>query len=312
MKKSVVKHIRSCIACQAFNVSRQKPPGFLNPTTIPEGPNQLLAMDFCGPFPTTPQSNRYVLCLTDYFTKFIVAVALPNCTAITTAAAIFNDYICRFGVPRTIISDRGTSFKNELMNSLSKLLGYNHIFCTAYRPQSNGAVERFNSTFVTQLAKLTDRELNNWDSYLNPIIFAYNAGVHASTSFSPFELTFGRKPNLPTDLYPTSFTFEHHHDYLRQLILNLEYYHRTAKEIMLKQQKITKNRYDLRRTNPHYEPGATVLTRVFTNRSKLDPRYSTTPKIIIRQQHPIYYVQDSKTNVISQVHVSDIRLLLSQ
>ena len=81
---------------------------------------------------------------------------------------------------------------------------------------------------------------------------------------------------------------------------------------MLKQQKITKNRYDLRRTNPHYEPGATVLTRVFTNRSKLDPRYSTTPKIIIRQQHPIYYVQDSKTNVISQVHVSDIRLLLSQ
>lgn len=312
MKKSVSEHIRSCISCQAFNVSRQKAPGFLNPTTIPEGPNLLLGMDFCGPFPTTPQSNRYVLCLTDYFTKFIFAVALPNCTAITTATAIFNDYICRFGVPRTIISDQGTSFKNQLMDSLSKLLGYKHIFCTAYRPQSNGAVERFNSTFVTQLAKLTDRELNNWDCYLNPIIFAYNTGIHASTNFSPFELTFGRKPNLPTDLYPTTFTFEHHHDYLQQLIVNLEYYHRTAKEIMLKQQKLTKNRYDLRRTNPHYELGAIVLTRVFTNRSKLDPRYSTTPKIIIQQQHPIYYVQDSKTNVISRVHVADIRPLFSQ
>ncbi|CAF1678282.1 unnamed protein product, partial [Adineta ricciae] len=163
MKESVIDHIKSCIHCQAYNVTQQKSPGFLHPTPPPDGPNQLLGMDFCGPFSITPQENRYVLCLTDYFTKFIVAVALPTCSAGVTAEAIFKNYICLFGVPKTIISDQGTSFKNNLIHSLSKLIGYHHIFCTPYGPQSNGAVERFNGTFVTQLAKLTNEETNNWD-----------------------------------------------------------------------------------------------------------------------------------------------------
>jgi len=311
MKGTVIEHIQSCISCQAYNVSRQKRHGFLNPIPPPDGPNQLLGLDFCGPFPTTPQDNKYVLCITDYFTKFIVAMALPVCSASVTAEALFKDYICRFGVPKAIISDQGTSFKNQLMHSLSKLLGYHHIFCTAYRPQSNGAIERFISTFVTQLAKLTDNESNNWDDYLYPIVFAYNTGVHSTTNFSPFELTFGRRANLPTDSPPTTFTFQHPNDYFHQLVRNLKSYHQTAKEIMLKQQQKTKARFDLHRLNPQYELGTTVLTRIFTNRSKLDPRYSINPKIIVDKKHPIYFVEDINTKIISKVHVSDIRPLSS-
>ena len=171
MKLSVINYIKSCVACQAFNVNRQKRPGFLSPITPPDGPNQLLGIDFCGPFPTISQDNRYVLCLTDYYTKYVVAIALPVGTAAATATAIFTYYICLFGVPRGILSDQGTSFKNQLMHSLSRLLGYHHIFSTPYHPQSNGQIERFNSTFVVQLAKLTDNDSNNWDQYLQPIIF---------------------------------------------------------------------------------------------------------------------------------------------
>lgn len=80
---------------------------------------------------------------------------------------------------------------------------------------------------------------------------------------------------------------------------------------MRKQQQKTKTRYDLRRTNPQYKLGTMVLTRIVTNRSKLDPRYSISPKIVVRQQHPIYHVQDTNTNIIFRVHVSDIRPLLS-
>ena len=100
-------------------------------------------------------------CLTDYFTKFVVAVALPTCSASDTALAIFKDFICQFGVPRCILTDQGTSSKNNLMSSLSKLIGFHHILCTPYHPMSNGQAERFNGTFVAQLAKLTDKELNN-------------------------------------------------------------------------------------------------------------------------------------------------------
>ncbi|CAF0921788.1 unnamed protein product [Rotaria sordida] len=311
MKNFIINYIKSCVVCQAYNVSRQKRPGFLQPITPPDGPNQLVGIDFCGPFPTTPQDNRYVLCLTDYYTKFITAIALPVCSASVTANAIFKEFICRYGVPKAIISDQGTSFKNQLMHSLSKLLGYHHIFCTPYHPQSNGQVERFNATFVTQLAKLTDAELNNWDEYLCSIVFAYNTGIHSTTNMSPFELTFGRKANLPIDHPPTSFIFPHPNDYFQQLVRNLELYRVTVKQNILKQQQQSKTRYDRHRKNPEYNIGTTVLIRNFTNRSKLDPRFSINTKIIIRKQHPIYWVEDINTKSVSQIHVNDLRPLMN-
>ncbi|CAF4918594.1 unnamed protein product [Rotaria sp. Silwood2] len=78
---------------------------------------------------------------------------ITSSSAQVTAEAIFKDYICRYGAPKSIISDQGTSFKNQLMFALSQLLGYNHILCTPYHPQSNGQVERFYGTFVGQIAK---------------------------------------------------------------------------------------------------------------------------------------------------------------
>jgi len=310
MKSSINSHIKSCLVCQAHNISRQKRPGFLQPNPSPVGLNQLLGIDFCGSFSSTPQDNRYVLCLTDYFTKFVTAVALPTCTAAVTASTIFKEYICRYGVPKAILSDQGTSFKNQLMNSLSALIGFNHILCTPYHPQSNGQTERFNSTFVTQIAKLTDRESNNWDEYLSPIIFAYNTGIHSTTNISPFELTFDRPANLPTDRPSTSFIFPSPHDYYQQLVRQLKLYHATVKHNVFNRQQHTKRRYDRNRSNPCYDIGTTILTRLFLNKSKLDPVFSTNPKIVVKQQHPIYCVKDINTHVVSRVHVNDIRPII--
>ena len=310
MKNSIINHIKSCLVCQAYNINRCKRPGFLCPIVPPDGPNQLLGMDFCGPFPPTSQDNRYVLCLTDYYTKFVTAIPLPVCSANATATALFNNYICRYGVPQAIISDQGTSFKNQLLYALSQLLGYHHIFSTPYHPQTNGVVERFNATFVTQLAKLTDQESNNWDEYLYPIVFAYNIGVHSTTNITPFELTFGRKANLPIDHPPTSFTFHQPNDYFEQLVRNLKCYRSMVKQNVLKHHQHTKIRYDRHRLDPRYDIGTTVLTRIFTNRSKLDPRFSISPKMIVKKNHPTYWVEDIITKIISQVHVNDLRPLL--
>lgn len=311
MKSFIIRYVRECLPCQQHNISRMKKPGHLRSVPDPQGPFQLIGIDYCGPFKRTPRENQYVLCITDYFTRWITAIALPDCTAQTTAQTILSEYICKYGVPTTILSDRGTHFNNKLMEMMAKLIGYHHIYSTVYHPQSNGMVERFNGTFVPQLAKLQDRENNNWDEYLQPIVFAYNTGTHASTGYSPFQLQFGQAPRLSTDS-SIDYVFDRPIDYYFQLKKSLLIIRQAAKLQSMKSRDISKRTYDKNRLDPKYDVGNRVLIRVHGSRSKLDPRYSKHVQIIVRCQHPVYFVQDDVNQHISQVHVNDIRPILIQ
>ena len=309
MKHSIARYVKSCLPCQQYNVSRFKKPGLLCPIETPDGPFQLLGIDYCGSFKRTPRDNQYVLCITDYFTRWITAVALPDCTAQTTAQTIFNEYICRYGVPISILTDQGTHFNNQLMDSMTRLIGYNHILSTVYHPQSNGMVERFNATFVPQLAKLQDRENNNWDEYLQSVVFAYNTGLHAATQYSPFQLQFGREPRMPTDA-PSNYVFYKPSDYYFQLQKSLKIIQQNAQNQSIYSHMNSKINYDKNRSNPQYAISDEVLVRLHGPRSKLDPRYSLTPKIIIQKQHPIYWVRDQLNDLVTRVHVNDMRPIL--
>ena len=75
MKQSIARFIKACVPCQQYNVNRFKRPGLLHSIEIPVGPFQLIGIDYCGPFKRTPRENQYVLCITDYFTRWITAVA---------------------------------------------------------------------------------------------------------------------------------------------------------------------------------------------------------------------------------------------
>ncbi|CAF1558610.1 unnamed protein product [Adineta ricciae] len=279
--------------------------------TAQQGPFQLVGMDYCGPLKSTPRGNQYVLCITDYFTRWVVAVAVPDCSAQTTAEALFNEYICRYGVPAAILSDQGTHFHNQLMEAMAKLVGYNHTYSTTYHPQSNGMIERFNATFIPQIAKLQDRENNNWDEFLTPVVFAYNTGIHSTTGYAPYELLFGREPRLSTDQPPSTFTFRKPNDYYEQLKKSMMIIHRNARRKMTDKQQQYKKRYDTQRKDPHYSINDRVLIRKHGLKNKLDPKYSVTPQIIVRDQHPVYIVQDESTHVETRVHVNDIRPIYS-
>ncbi|CAF3952955.1 unnamed protein product [Adineta steineri] len=307
MKQSITQYIQSCLLCQQFNVSRMKKPGRLQPIPPPDGPFQLIGMDYCGPFKQTPRGNQYVLCITDYFTRWIVAAAVPDCTAQTTAEALFNDFICKYGVPAIVLSDQGTHFHNQLMEAMSKLIGYDHTYSTTYHPQSNGMIERFNATFVPQIAKLQDRENNNWDEFLAPVVFAYNTGGHSTTQYSPFQLLYGREPRLPADGPITSFTFRKPNDYYEQLKKSMKLIHTHARQNTPRKQQQYKNRYDKQRFDLHYAINDRVLIRKHGMKNKLEPKFSITPQVIIREQHPVYIVRDETTKIETQVHANDIR-----
>jgi len=85
-------------------------------------------MDFCGPFVESPEGNKYILVITDLFTRFVTAIPLPRNTADLTALTLFRHIFCKYGVCSTLITDQGSHFNNHLMQALTHLIGYNHIY----------------------------------------------------------------------------------------------------------------------------------------------------------------------------------------
>ena len=70
-------------------------------------------MDLIGPFPPTPRGSKFVLTMTDYFSKYVEAIPLPNKSAESVAKGIHKVY-CRHGAPISIITDQGSEFTNKV------------------------------------------------------------------------------------------------------------------------------------------------------------------------------------------------------
>ena len=87
-------------------------------------------------------------------------------------------------------------------------------------------------------------------------------------------------------------------------------YHQAARYHTVLQQQNTKVSYDNNRSNPQYRIGDQVLIRIQGIRGKLEPKFSPTPRIISRVNHPVYEVRDEQTNIFSRIHVVDLRPIL--
>ena len=66
----------------------------------------LIGLDKTGPLKVTVNGNKYIVLAIDYFTKFCIAKAIPDFTALTTARFVYEDIICKMGMPKSIISDK--------------------------------------------------------------------------------------------------------------------------------------------------------------------------------------------------------------
>jgi hypothetical protein len=98
----------------------------LAPLPILDHPNLLIHADLFGPMLTADSNKKFVLCITDAFTKYAVVTAVANKEAEMVADAIFKDWFAKFGIPAQIHTDGGKEFVNKLSAELFQLLNVCH------------------------------------------------------------------------------------------------------------------------------------------------------------------------------------------
>ena len=108
-------------------------------------------------------------------------------------------WVSLFGAPIEIISDNGSSFKNNLKTEFSKLLGIKEVFSMPYYPQANGLVERLFRTAKSMIRVSVNENKKEWDEVLPVINMALMNSVAQSTKYAPFEVVFGKRARLPLD-----------------------------------------------------------------------------------------------------------------
>ena len=126
-------------------------------------PMERIAVDIAGEFPVTERGNTYILVIQDYFTKWVECFPMPDMRSSTVAKIMVNEVISRFGIPHTIHSDQGRQFESILFRDMCRLLQIEKTRTTAYHPQSDGMVERFNRTIASMVSMFVNDNHSDWD-----------------------------------------------------------------------------------------------------------------------------------------------------
>ena len=189
MAGDVEKYCRECLKCQKM---KQPLPSKAPLTSIPVGrPWEMIAVDVLQ-VPMSYQHNKYLLVVQDYFTKWAEAIPMPDQTATRITRELIKIFAV-LGMPNILHSDQGQNFESTILRQTLNAFSIVKSHTTAYHPQGDGMMERFNRSLLQLLRSYVEQEAE-WERYLPLVLFAYRTATHASTGTSPFMLMFGRQP----------------------------------------------------------------------------------------------------------------------
>ena len=112
MKKDMMTYVQVCDKCQLHK--RKKFPGKapLRNTDIPGRPLDKVQIDFCGPFhKSIPDKMEYILAIQDAFSRYCILIPARDCKAETAAQVFQKRWVCQFGIPLMVQSDRSTHLR---------------------------------------------------------------------------------------------------------------------------------------------------------------------------------------------------------
>ena len=255
------RYCRRCAICQTIQHGIAPRHGELKPYAA-SCVGDRLHTDLTGPHVASRQGSIYILTAIDAYSRFLFCVPLKNKTALTVARALVEHVFLPFGSFRTIVSDQGKEFCNELLTAITTLLGIRKLRTTGYRPSANGRIERVHRSLNDLLSKIVSESQRDWEDKLPMVTAAYNAARHEATGYSPYYLLYGREYCTPLDLTlkaPSPSYADTEIDYVDQLRDCLKEAYSSVNEKFKADTQRMKRRYDERVKAIQFNAGDCVL-----------------------------------------------------
>nr|GEU72750.1 reverse transcriptase domain-containing protein [Tanacetum cinerariifolium] len=168
--------IRKYSDCQIHRPVTRHPQQPLTPITAP-WPFYKWGIDIAGPFLEGPGKIKFLIVAMDYFTKWIAVKAVTTITDRQVKKFVWDNIVCRFGIPGEIISDNGKQFSDNPFKDWCDKLNITQRFASVKHPQSNGLVEE-----------------------LPHVLWAHRTMFKSSHGDTPFSLTYGTEAVIPTEI----------------------------------------------------------------------------------------------------------------
>lgn len=299
MKQTVSDYVKVCELCKINkHAITAKTPAIV--TTTPNKTFDVVSIDTIGPFALTEKGNRYAVTLQCDLSKYVIAIPIPDKSAVTIAKAVVEKCILIYGPMRCIKTDQGTEYKG-VFDEICNLLQLNHTCSTAYHPQTIGALERNHKCLNEYLRIFSNQRTNDWDEWLPFYCFVYNTTPNIQHDFTPFELIFGKTCNTFEFCNNNVDPLYNFDSYQKELKYRLQVTHNNVMQ--------TLNKEKIKRTNAannninitDIKIGDTVYLKK-ENRQKLDPVYNG-PFLITKINTPNVTIINAD-NREQEVHIS--------
>jgi hypothetical protein len=224
--------------------------------------------------------------------------------------------VCYHGIPKTIISIRGSIFVARFWEQLHECLGTHLIRSSAYHSQTDGQTERVNQIIEDMLHACVLTDGSKWDKHLPLAEFSYNNSYQESIKMSPFEALYGRPCRTPLSWSESSERVIFGPD----IVTEAEEKVNQIQANILAAQSRQKSYANKRRNPLKFEVGDHIYFRVspmkgvrrFGIKGKLAPRYIGSYPIIDKYEPTSYQVElpTRLSGVHNVFHVSQLKRCL--
>src|SRR6266542_3373733 len=175
MKRDIAEYVALCDTCQRVKAEHQRPAGLLQPLKVPEWKWEEISMDFVVGLPRTQSGYDSIWVIVDRLTKVAHFIPVKESYQGPKLAELYmTRIVCLHGVPKKIVSDRGTQFTSRFWERLHDSLDTQLNFSSAYHPQTDGQTERVNQILEDMLRACALKNGQSWDKNLPYAEFSYN------------------------------------------------------------------------------------------------------------------------------------------